>query len=182
MPARGVRRTDTFDVCFTDEGGTLALGCGDGDLDGDQDIDCTDWDALVTVWTGPPANPPHSKRCDCTPFGIRSSDPPDGSIDARQDFSVTGLTRQGIDRIVVSFPCPALDALTLTDVAPESFDVEVSGGVTPTVLSVTALDKLGTVFEVLLSDPIPAGEWTSIVANVVGPDELECAPKRVTVG
>jgi hypothetical protein len=42
-----------FQACFTGDGGGMLLGCADFDLDGDEDVDLTDHQQLLSIFTGP---------------------------------------------------------------------------------------------------------------------------------
>ncbi len=62
---------NAFVSCFTDPtippGG---MGCAFFDLDLDSDIDCSDWDLLSMLWTGPPEEPPMFWQCNLLPAAV----------------------------------------------------------------------------------------------------------------
>ncbi len=160
---------DAFHTCFTGPGVMLTPPCEAGDLDNDQDIDCDDWQLFKEVWTGPPALPPQSEICDCTSFFITASDPPSGTIDVLQDLSVTGTTPQGIDRIRLTFNCRPIDPTTSGAPIPANFEIVDTAGTAPAVLAVTPVGGSTTEYEIVFSDPLKPGEWTTVIAHVDGP-------------
>lgn len=50
-----------FDGCF---GASFAPGCEMMDFDGDSDVDCSDWEQFLSVWSGPD-DPPSPAPCQC---------------------------------------------------------------------------------------------------------------------
>lgn len=95
------------------------------------------------------------------------TDPRSRLIDARADFSSSGLTPRGIDRIELSFAVPVVDASTLGPLVASSFEVTTLAGEILDVLDVAALDENGFRFELYLVDPLPPGTWTTITPLVV---------------
>ena len=56
---------DAFESCFTGPGGgPVPVGRGPGDFDGDDDIDCDDWELFLAAWTA--LNDPPT-LCFCNP-------------------------------------------------------------------------------------------------------------------
>ena len=109
--------------------------------------------------------------CEDSIPAITTTDPPNGQIDARQDRSAESPNPQGIDRIRVRFDCPVTDQLG-DPLTADNFEVIDTAGTPPGVLSVTALNIRDTAFEILFTDPIALGEWTTVVADVYGPTRL----------
>ncbi|MBU0719347.1 MAG: S8 family serine peptidase [Planctomycetes bacterium] len=52
-----------FSDCFSGAGGGVAPGCRCANLDGDQDVDCKDWNVFKQLWTGP-EDPPVFGPCE----------------------------------------------------------------------------------------------------------------------
>lgn len=115
-------------------------------------------------------------ECEDPPvFAISWSEPADGYIDVRQDRSITGQTLQGVDRLRMAFTCEPHDAVSGEPFSTKSFEVTATSGVAPIVFSI--LDAgLPNTFDIVLSDPIPAGAWTTITANVTSPDGVAIDP------
>ena len=65
-----------FHECLTTDAGSWP-GCAWCDMDGDVDVDCTDWALFLQVWTDP-ADPPCVLDCDCHPADFNG----DGSVNA----------------------------------------------------------------------------------------------------
>lgn len=118
-------------------------------------------------------------------FAIASSDPPDGFMDARQDLSVTGTTPQGVTEIRVAFPCAAFDAETGGELTIDSFELTDTANSPPIIVSVLPVGGEPNTYEVLLSDPITPGHWTTLVAKVEASDGTPLAPDpgdRIDIG
>ncbi|MBI4718797.1 MAG: hypothetical protein HY763_13400 [Planctomycetes bacterium] len=120
-----------------------------------------------------------------------SSDPPDGTIDARQETpSSAGVTRQGIDRVTLRFTRPVVDDITLADIEPETITIDDSTGDPPVVLSVTPLDGTKMNYEIVLEEPISVRAWTTMTAHVIRdqPNSFDCGspglppPPSVAIG
>jgi len=54
---------DVFAECFTGDGGSLPVGCGCANFDGDNDVDCRDWNEFRALWSGP-GDPPNFVFCE----------------------------------------------------------------------------------------------------------------------
>lgn len=123
-------------------------------------------------------------ECEDPPvFAITFSNPADGTVDVRQDRSVTGQTAQGFDRVRMSFTCEPHDAKTSEPMTAESFLITATSGIPPLVLSVFQTAQPYT-YDIIFSDPIPAGAWTTITAIVESPDGVAIDPdaNSVTLG
>jgi probable HAF family extracellular repeat protein len=144
----------------SDDGQTI-VGVGfnpDGNLEG--------WVATIPSWRQ---------------YTIIASDPPDGIIDARQDFSTSGLTRRGYDRVRLTMATAFNDPTTHGPLDVGSFVVEDSNGTAPEIVGVSPIVGNPTAFDVVFSDPITPGTWTTLSVNVERPDGT-VASDRVRVG
>ncbi len=99
------------------------------------------------------------------PF-ILASDPEDGTIDARQDLSTTGITPQGIDRVRLTFSCRVQDAFDQGPLSDASFELQDTAGTPPEVLDVVPTPDRQNTHDVFFTDPIAPGAWTTLVAHV----------------
>jgi hypothetical protein len=158
-----------FDDCYTGVGIPWQGSCEGADFDLDGDVDCDDWTGITDLWASEFDDRAISERCDCDPFFIESSDPPNGWVDVRQDRSVTGVTPHGLDRVRITFNCRPTDAETGAELSVESFIIQSDGGAEPTALSTLPVNGDNRTYEIVLSDPIPSGAWTTIVVNAAGP-------------
>lgn len=116
---------------------------------------------------------------------VEWSEPSDGFVDVRQDRSVTGTTRQGASVLRIAFSCVVRDAATAGLVGADSFTVESTSGAPPVVLDAVQVDGTESTFDLVLSDPIPPGAWTTVIAHVQGfnGQPIESNPgDRVTIG
>lgn len=120
----------------------------------------------------------------CPSFSIVSSDPADGFVDPLQDFNLAGDTPQGIDHIQVSFSCDAMDAGTGLAPTTANFWLQSTDGTPPNVTAVTPVASSTTDFVVTFDGPIPAGAWTTLYTDVVGPGgvALTEGADSVTIG
>lgn len=144
----------------SDDGQTI-VGLGfnpDGNLEG--------WVATIPSWTA---------------YTIIESDPPDGIIDARQDFSTSGLTRRGFDRVRLAFATAFKDPTSHGQLALGNFTLGDSNGTAPEIVGVVPVVDKPTTFDIVFSDPITPGVWTTLTANVERPDGLVVSD-RVRVG
>lgn len=124
-------------------------------------------------------------ECEDPPvFGLTMTDPPDGLVDVRQDRSITGQTAQGFDRVRMSFTCQPYDADTGEPFNAQSFRVASTSGAAPLVFAILEAPPQANTFDIILSDPIPPGAWTTITANVQSPDGVPINPQAgsVTLG
>lgn len=101
---------------------------------------------------------------------IVSSDPADGTVDVRQDLSVSGTTPQGFDRVIVTFDRPVLDATTMEELTTGSFELIDTSNAAPDILSVVPGNDPPNTYEVVFVDPITPGAWTTLIAHVVAED------------
>ena len=119
------------------------------------------------------------------PIRIGVSDPPDGFIDVQQDLSITGKTRQGIERFRLLFTCPVRDASTHDELTIESFQLTDTAGSAPAIIEVVPIDGTVSTYDVILAEPITPGQWTTLVALVEGLEGEPIGPNphdRVDVG
>lgn len=122
---------------------------------------------------------------ECQPPQVIRSVPPSGIIDARQEVSGSGLTRQGIDRIQVVFDRSVVDAATTKELTQSSFDVLDDEGTSYPVLEVIQIDDDARKFELVLVDPIQPGRWTLVMPRVLSSCQtpIEVNPdNRVVIG
>lgn len=94
------------------------------------------------------------------------SEPQDGSIDARQDYSSSGVTRQGTNRVRVRFTRSVRDELTDGPLDARSFTAVNSAGIPTNIVEIQSIDGSDKVFDVLFEDPIIPGEWTMLIPHV----------------
>jgi|CXWL01.1.fsa_nt_gi hypothetical protein len=123
-------------------------------------------------------------ECEDPPvFAITFTDPIAGIVDVRQDRSITGQTAQGFDRVRMRFTCEPYDAATGEPFTTESFMVTSTSGIAPLVFTINEVAEPNT-FDIILSDPIPPGAWTTITAIVESPDGVPIDPtaNSVTLG
>ncbi len=123
-------------------------------------------------------------ECENPPvFAMTFTDPVDGVVDVRQDRSITGQTAQGFDRVRMRFSCEPYDAQTGQPFNTGSFEVDSTSGITPLVFIIEEAAGENT-YDIILTDPIPPGAWTTITAHVESPDGVPIDPgaNSVTLG
>ena len=54
---------DVFEQCFTGDGGSITAECRCANFDGDNDVDCRDWNEFRNLWDGP-GDPPDFAPCE----------------------------------------------------------------------------------------------------------------------
>jgi hypothetical protein len=116
---------------------------------------------------------------------IVSSDPPNGSIDPRRDFSGDGETRQGIESIRVTVSSVVRHAVTGQGVLDHtSFDVVTGIRSAPAIVDVVPDPVLLNTYHVVFDEPLTPGTWTTLIANVHRLDGLSPADHndRITIG
>ncbi|MDO8629882.1 MAG: hypothetical protein Q7R41_05265 [Phycisphaerales bacterium] len=116
-----------------------------------------------------------------TAYTIIKSDPPDGIIDARQDFSASGLTRRGFDRVRLTFATAFRDPATHGAMNVTNFSLADSLGNAPALVGVVPVPGDPTTFDILFEDPINPGAWSTLSLAVERPDGL-IADAHVTIG
>ncbi len=90
---------------------------------------------------------------------ISSSDPPDGSIDARQSRNLDGSNPTGIQQLDLTFRFD--QGCDVSDIEHSGFSVSTEPpGMAPTVVDLDMVDS--DTIRVRLSDPIPPNKWTRI--------------------
>lgn len=104
---------------------------------------------------------------------ILVSNPPSGSIDARQDLSISGTTVQGIDRVRLTFSCRVRDVGSEGMPSATSFDLVDTAGSPSAVLEVQPIEGQPNTYDVVFADPIVPGEWTSLISYA---ESLDGAP------
>jgi len=87
-------------------------------------------------------------------LSIAASDPPDGSIDARQPSDLEGMSPSGWHSIILSFTGEA------TQLMIDDFEVTTTTGPAPSVIAIVADGATATVE---FDRPIPAGATTVII-------------------
>jgi len=92
---------------------------------------------------------------------ILVSSPPDSAIDAREDVSDESMVRQGFQRIRFEFAEGVGDPATSGLLNSDNFSVEAQSG-TVQVAEVELVAGSRNTHDVFLTEPIPAGEWTSL--------------------
>jgi hypothetical protein len=100
---------------------------------------------------------------DCTDvdcLAIESTDPADGSIDARQATQPDGTGAFGWSALRITFNGPPGDLI------PSDFSINSSGGNAPMIMEI--VPKSENTIDVLLDGPIPVGEWTWITHDGTG--------------
>jgi len=142
---------------------------GYGESDAGRNVVCEDRGTPQSVGIGLPTGPLLSQSLGCNPFFIASSVPADGTVDPRDDMSLSGVTPQGFSDILITFNCRPVDPLTGGAPTQDNFWIKSTSSAGPVVLYVAPVGQSDTTFRVLLSGPIPSGEWTTLYTNVVGP-------------
>ncbi|MBI4719095.1 MAG: hypothetical protein HY763_14930 [Planctomycetes bacterium] len=110
---------------------------------------------------------------------LASSDPPDGTIDARQDMlSAGGLTRFGFDHVFLDFRMRVRDSLTAGEIEPATFEVLSTATPHPFIRHVDVGSASGGRYVIELEEPLPPGSWTTFVGSIARWDGTVCGPRQ----
>ena len=112
---------------------------------------------------------------------VVASNPPDGIIDARQDFSTSGLTRRGFDRVRLTLATAFRDPVTHGPINVTNFSLDDSLGNAPALVSLVPVPGYPTTFDIVFEDPINPGAWSTLSLAVERPDGL-IAEASVAIG